>query len=232
MTSASRILVVDDDPGVLDVVSYALESEGFAVEAAEDAAGALAAAERGGFDLVVLDLMLPDLPGTDVCRKLRAAGNAIPILMLTAKDAEIDRIVGLEIGADDYVTKPFSKAELVSRVRAILRRRELDREERGPGSRRVGGIELDFGRHEVRVDGELISLTPSEFKLLALLSERPEQTFTRREMMQHLWQSTHVGDEHACDVHISNLRHKIERDPEHPERIVTVRGFGYALRPA
>jgi two-component system, OmpR family, response regulator RegX3 len=231
MTAPSRVLVVDDDDGILDVVSYALESEGFVVETASDGEDALAAAARGGFDVVVLDLMLPDLAGTEVCRRLRTEGNAVPILMLTAKDAEVDRVVGLELGADDYVTKPFSKAELVSRVRAILRRRELDREEAAPGMRRVGGIELDFGRHEVRVDGKPVSLTPSEFKLLALLSERPEQTFTRRQMMQHLWQSTHVGDEHACDVHVSNLRRKIERDPDHPERIVTVRGFGYALRP-
>jgi two-component system response regulator RegX3 len=231
MTAPSRVLVVDDDAGILDVVSYALEGEGFAVETASDGENALAAAARGGFDVLVLDLMLPDLAGTEVCRRLRAEGNAVPILMLTAKDAEVDRVVGLELGADDYVTKPFSKAELVSRVRAILRRRELDREETGPGMRRVGGIELDFGRHEVRVDGEPVALTPSEFKLLALLSERPEETFTRRQMMQHLWQSTHVGDEHACDVHVSNLRRKIERDPDHPERIVTVRGFGYALRP-
>ena len=232
MTAARRVLVVDDDPGILDVVSYALEGEGFAVEAADDGEGALTAVDRGDFDVLVLDLMLPDVPGTEVCRRLRSEGNAIPILMLTAKDAEVDRVLGLELGADDYVTKPFSKAELVSRVRAILRRRELDREEAGPGTRRVGSLELDFGRHEVRVDGEPVSLTPSEFKLLALLSERPQQTFTRREMMQHLWQSTHVGDEHACDVHVSNLRRKIERDPEHPERLVTVRGFGYALRPA
>jgi two-component system response regulator RegX3 len=231
MTAGARVLVVDDDPGILDVVSYALESDGFTVETAADGESALAAATADGFDVIVLDLMLPDISGTDLCRRLRAEDNAVPILMLTAKDAEVDRVLGLEIGADDYVTKPFSKAELISRVRAILRRRDFDRAEAGPGVRRVGGLELDFGGHEVSVDGAPVSLTPSEFKLLALLAERPQQVFTRRQIMQHLWQSAHIGDEHACDVHISNLRRKIERNPERPERVVTVRGFGYKLMP-
>jgi DNA-binding response OmpR family regulator len=231
MTTGARVLVVDDDPGILDVLSYALESEGFSVETATDGESALAAASDDGFDVIVLDVMLPDLSGTEVCRRLRVEDNAVPILMLTARDAEVDRVLGLELGADDYVTKPFSKTELVSRVRAILRRRELDRAAVGPGVRRVGRLELDFGRHEVLVDGSPVLLTPSEFRLLALLAERPEQIFTRRQMMQHLWQSVHVGDEHACDVHVSNLRRKIERDPENPERIVTVRGFGYKLMP-
>jgi DNA-binding response OmpR family regulator len=229
--SKERVLVVDDDRGIVDILSYVLESEGFEVEARFDGESALEAANAQLFDVIVLDVMLPDLSGTEICRKLRAEDVNVPILMLTAKDAEIDRVVGLELGADDYVTKPFSKAELVSRVRAILRRRALDRAEQTPALRRVGDLVVDLGRHEVEVGGRRISLTPSEFRLLALLAEQPEHVFTRREIMQHLWDSPHVGDEHAADVHISNLRRKVERDPEQPERILTVRGFGYKLMP-
>jgi two-component system response regulator RegX3 len=149
--------------------------------------------------------------------------------MLTAKDAEVDRVLGLELGADDYVTKPFSTAELVSRVRAILRRQDLDRNGTGDGTKRVGALELDPARHEVRVAGAVRHLTPSEFKLLFLLAERPDHVFTRREIMQHLWDSDYVGDQRACDIHVSNLRRKLEQDPSHPERIVTVRGIGYKL---
>src|SRR5207248_8410830 len=148
------------------------------------------------------------------------------ILMLTARDAEIDRVLGLELGADDYVTKPFSTAELMSRVRAILRRRELDRANGGSTVRHLGGLQIDLSRHEVRVDGERVHLTLSEFKVLALLAEQPDAVVSRKELMQHLWASEHVGDEHACEVHISNLRRKIERDPSHPERLLTVRGSG------
>ncbi len=151
--------------------------------------------------------------------------------MLTAKDSEVDRVVGLEVGADDYVTKPFSMAELMSRVRAILRRRRLDQEEGGP-VRRIGRLELDLVRHEVRVDDQTVRLTPSEFRLLAFLASEPERVFTRREIMQHLWQSEYVGDERASDMHVSNLRRKIERDPDDPRRVVTVRGIGYKLVPA
>jgi two-component system response regulator RegX3 len=149
--------------------------------------------------------------------------------MLTARDAERDRVLGLELGADDYVTKPFSSAELLSRVRAILRRRELDRANAGAAVRSLGGLRLDLVRHEVTVDGDPVRLTLSEFKMLSLLAEQPERTVSRRELMQHLWSSEHVGDEHACEVHISNLRRKIERDPTRPERLVTVRGMGYKL---
>jgi two-component system response regulator RegX3 len=149
--------------------------------------------------------------------------------MLTARDAERDRVLGLELGADDYVTKPFSSAELLSRVRAILRRRELDRANGGSAVRKLGGLHLDLVRHEVTVDGEPVRLTLSEFKVLSLLAEQPERVVSRRELMQHLWASDHVGDEHACEVHVSNLRRKIERDPTRPQRLVTVRGMGYKL---
>jgi two-component system, OmpR family, response regulator RegX3 len=224
----SAILLVDDDPGVLDVVAFMLRREGFDVDEERDGTAALERARENGYDIVILDVMLPGLSGTDVCRALRAESD-VPILMLTARDAEIDRVLGLELGADDYVTKPFSTAELLSRVRAILRRRELDRATGGATVRRLGGLQIDLGRHEVSVDGDRVHLTLSEFKVLSLLAEQPERIVSRRELMQHLWASEHVGDEHACEVHISNLRRKIEKDATQPERLVTVRGMGYKL---
>jgi two-component system, OmpR family, response regulator RegX3 len=228
---SSSILVVDDDPGVLDVVSFMLRREGFDVDEERDGAAALEAARTKNYDIVILDIMLPGVSGTDICRELRSESD-VPILMLTARDAEIDRVLGLELGADDYVTKPFSTAELLSRVRAILRRRELDRANGGATLRNLGGLQIDLSRHEVRVDGDRVHLTLSEFKVLALLAEQPDAVVSRKELMQHLWASEHVGDEHACEVHISNLRRKIERDPSQPQRLVTVRGMGYKLVPA
>jgi two-component system response regulator RegX3 len=228
MNVSVRVLVVDDDPGVLDVVAFTMRREGFDVDEERDGVNALAATRTRNYDIVILDVMLPGLSGTDVCRALRAESD-VPILMLTARDAETDRVLGLEIGADDYVTKPFSTAELLSRVRAILRRRELDRANGASAVRRLGGLHIDLGRHEVLVDGERVHLTLSEFKVLALLAERPESVVSRRQLMQHLWASEHVGDEHACEVHISNLRRKIERDASRPERLLTVRGLGYKL---
>ena len=225
-----RILLVDDDPGVRDVVAFTLRREGYEVDEERDGPGALEAGRTGRYGIVILDVMLPGLSGTDVCRALRAESD-VPILMLTAQDAEADRVLGLEIGADDYVTKPFSSAELLSRVRAILRRRDLDRAT-GGALRRIGGLQIDLGRSEVTVDGDRVHLTLSEFKVLSLLAERSEAVVSRRELMQHLWASEHVGDEHACEVHISNLRRKIERDPAQPRRLVTVRGLGYKLVPA
>jgi two-component system, OmpR family, response regulator RegX3 len=226
---SARILVVDDDPGIQDVVRFALAGEGFEVDAVADGKSALERTATDEYDVVVLDVMLPDVPGTEVCRRLRADGSAVPILMLTARDAEVDRVLGLELGADDYIAKPFSRAELVSRVRAILRRRDLDRAEGSGPLRHLGGLRLDFARHEVTVDGEPVQLTPSEFKLLSLLAQRPGEVFSRAEIMRHLWGSDHVGDEHPADVHVSNLRRKIEASPGRPERVVTVRGAGYKL---
>ena len=224
----ARILVVDDDPGLRDVVSFALRGEGHEVTEEGDGEGALRAVRRESFDLLILDLMLPDLSGVEVCRRVRT-DSTVPIIMLTARDGEVDRVLGLETGADDYVTKPFSVLELVSRVRAMLRRREFDRADTKVPVRRLGGLRLDFARHQVLVDDGEVLLTPSEFKVLAYLADQPERVFSRRQIMEHLWESVYVGDEHACDVHISNLRRKIERDPAHPERIVTVRGVGYKL---
>jgi two-component system, OmpR family, response regulator RegX3 len=225
----TRVLIVDDEPAIRDAVGYAFRSEGFDVEARADGESGLQAALDGDFDLVILDLMLPGLAGTEVCRRLRAE-NHVPIVMLTAKDAEVDRIVGLEIGADDYVSKPFSMGELIGRVRAILRRQHLERAS-SEGVVRVGDLELDPNRHKVTVAGEQRQLTPSEFRLLRLLADAPERVFSRREIMQHLWESAYVGDQRACDIHISNLRRKLEVDPGRPERIVTVRGVGYKLQP-
>jgi two-component system response regulator RegX3 len=224
------VLVVEDEEAIADAVAYALEGEGFEVDRAADGEEAIDRARKKDYELIVLDLRLPKVNGIEVTRTLRAE-SIVPILMLTAKDSEVDRVVGLEVGADDYVTKPFSMAELVSRVRAILRRRQLDRLS-GEPVRRVGGLRLDLVRHEVRVDEHTVRLTPSEFRLLTFLAEEPERVFSRREIMQHLWQSEYVGDERATDMHVSNLRKKIERDPDNPERVVTVRGIGYKLVPA
>jgi two-component system, OmpR family, response regulator RegX3 len=227
----TRVLVVDDDPGILDVVRYALEREGHVVSTAADTVEAARVLAGESFDVIVLDVMLPGGSGTELARRLRADGNVVPIVMLTARYAETDVVVGLEAGADDYVTKPFSTAELLSRVRAILRRRELDRSE-GKTVISAGPLQLDVTRYEARVGEESVALTPSEFRLLALLAEQPERVFSRREIMQHLWDSQHVGDEHACEVHVSNIRRKIERDPANPELLLTVRGFGYKLASA
>jgi two-component system response regulator RegX3 len=211
----------------VDAVTYALRASGFEVDAFGDGESALEAARSDGYDVLVLDVRLPGLSGIEICRRLRSESD-VPILILTAMDAEVDRVLGLEAGADDYVTKPFSVAELVSRVRAILRRRELDRAS-GGAVRRVGSLELDVNRHEARIDGRTIRLTPSEFRLLGLLAQEPERVYTRREIMQHLWDSTYVGDQRACDIHVSNLRRKIEETPGRPQRLVTVRGVGYKL---
>ena len=226
-----RILIVEDEAALVTLLRYNLEREGFDVTPSTDGIEALERARRETFDVLVLDVMLPGMSGMDVCRTVRGESD-VPILMLTARDAEVDRVLGLELGADDYVTKPFSTAELVSRIRAILRRRELDRAA-GPSSEiGVGGIVIDLARHEVQVDGEPVPLTPSEFRLLLLLAEQPERAFTREQIMEHLWHTPYVGDARACDAHISNLRRKVERDPAHPERIVTVREVGYKLVPA
>ena len=223
-----RVLLVDDERDILDPVGYALEREGFEVRAVENGQAALELARAEPFDVVLLDVMLPGMSGIDVCRTLRSESD-VPIVMLTARDAEVDRVLGLELGADDYVTKPFSTAELISRIRALLRRRELDRQSQSRSELRLGGVLIDLARHTVQVDGRTVNLTPSEFRLLLLLAQQPERVFTRQQIMEHLWQTPYVGDTRACDAHVSNLRRKIERDPAHPERIVTVREVGYKL---
>jgi two-component system response regulator RegX3 len=225
---STRILLADDEPDLLEPLAYTLRQHGFDVTTVPDGTAALAEARSGRYDVLICDVLMPGALGTDVCRTLRAESD-LPIILLTAKDAEVDRVLGLELGADDYVTKPFSSAELVSRLRALLRRRELDRSAGTAATLEVDGLEIDYVRHEVRVDGRDVALTPSEFTLLSLLAESPGQVFSRSQIMQRLWESPHVGDGRAADVHISNLRRKIERDPAHPLRIVTVREFGYKL---
>jgi DNA-binding response OmpR family regulator len=227
---SARLLLVEDEHTIADAVQYGLRAEGFDAEAVGTGEEALERIGESAYDVVVLDLMLPGISGLEVCRRVRES-SAVPIVMLTARTAEVDIVLGLEAGADDYVQKPFSMPELVSRVRAILRRRELDRQ--GDGAvRRVGGLQLDLRQHTATVDGRAIELTVSELRLLALLADDPGRAYSRRELMQHLWDSPHVGDLRACDAHITNLRKKIERDPSQPERIVTVRGVGYKLAAA
>jgi two-component system, OmpR family, response regulator RegX3 len=231
--SRGKILVADDEPSVRESVGYALQQEGFDVTIATD--GDDADSKLGpevDFDLLVLDIMMPGKSGLDLCRDVRGR-SPVPIILLTAKDAEVDKVVGLEVGADDYVTKPFSVRELLGRVRAQLRRRELDRAT-GPGDDNGKGIDagevtIDLARHLVTVRGEPVNLTRSEFQVLRLLAEHPGQVFSRLQIMEELWQSEFSGDVRACDVHISNLRQKIERDPQDPELVLTVRGVGYKL---
>lgn len=222
-----KILVVEDEPAIADAVGYALAEAGYEVDTVGDGDNAIAAARGTRYDLMILDLLLPGTQGLDVCRTLRSESD-LPIVMLTAREAEADRVVGLDGGADDYVTKPFSIAELVSRVRALLRRRELDRK-RSPVVQQVGSLQIDVTRHSATIDGKPLPLTRSEFRLLNLLASEPGRTFTRDELVRHLWQSDFVGDRRAIDVHISNLRRKLESDPHHPRRLLTARGVGYKL---
>jgi two-component system response regulator RegX3 len=223
-----RILIVDDEPSLVSGLSYALERDGFDVEVATDGEGAVDMALSRNLDLIILDVMLPKLSGTDACRRIRAASD-VPIIMLTARDSERDLVNGLEVGADDYVTKPFSSAELLSRISALLRRRTIDRGASGHVSLKVGDITIDLLADTVTVEGRGVGLTPSEFKVICLLASAPDSVFSRRQIMEHLWGSTHIGDEHTCEVHISALRRKIERDPGAHERLITVRGEGYLL---
>jgi two-component system response regulator RegX3 len=225
---SERILLVEDDPGMVETVSYALRAEGFDLDVVGDGDQAVTRALSEEYDLLLLDVSLPGLSGVEVCRRVREE-SVVPIVMVTARDAEVERVLGLESGADDYVTKPFSLAELISRVRAILRRRRLDSAPPVTSIRKVGALELDLIRHRARIEGKPLPLTPSEFRLLALLAEDPERAVSRREIMQHLWESSFVGDQRACDTHILNIRRKLERDPAHPTRLVTVRGLGYQL---
>jgi two-component system, OmpR family, response regulator RegX3 len=230
--SSGRILVADDEPSVRDAVGYALQQEGFDVELAIDGDDADRKLSPGDldFDLLILDIMMPGRSGLDLCRDVRSR-SPVPIILLTAKDAEVDKVVGLEVGADDYVTKPFSVRELLGRVRAQLRRRELDRSSsvREGKTIEAGAVRIDLARHLVTVRDEPVNLTRSEFQVLRLLAERPGQVFSRLEIMEELWQSEFSGDVRACDVHISNLRQKIEIDPQEPELVLTVRGVGYRL---
>jgi two-component system response regulator RegX3 len=226
----SRILVVDDEEAIRDGLGYLLRAEGLEVVCRSDGSSAIDAVAHDEFDLIVLDVMLGDISGVEVVRRLRADNTVVPVLLLTARDAEADIVLGFEAGADDYVVKPFSQRELVSRVRAILRRRELDRHE-GDRERRAGDVTIDLLRHEVFVAGVPVRLTPIELRILSLLSEE-DRAYSRRELLAAAWDTSFVPDDRSCDGHIANIRRKIEDDPSDPTRLLTVRGVGYRLRRA
>jgi two-component system response regulator RegX3 len=225
----TRVLVVEDEESFSDALSYMLRREGFEAVVASTGPEALAEFDRGGADIVLLDLMLPGLPGTEVCRQLRAR-SAVPIIMLTAKDGEIDKVVGLELGADDYVTKPYSARELVARIRAVLRRRGGETEP-APAEAvlAVGPVRMDVDRHVVAVDGEQVALPLKEFDLLEVLLRNAGRVLTRMQLIDRVWGSDYVGDTKTLDVHVKRLRAKIEPDPANPTHLVTVRGLGYKL---
>jgi DNA-binding response OmpR family regulator len=227
--AGGRILIVEDEPHIVELVRYNLVQEGFQVSVAYDGAEALQKAKQDCPDLVILDLMLPYVDGLEVCRHLRRE-SAVPILMLTAKDGEQHRVVGLEMGADDYVTKPFSPPELVARVRAILRRTNREAPRPGGTPLRVGGLVLDPTTHEVTLNDRLIELTTKEFDLLQLLLGHPSRVFTRDFLLEHIWGYDYFGSTRTVDMHISRLREKIEDDPNNPTYITTVRGVGYKLK--
>ena len=224
--SQARILVVEDEAALADTVRYNLEREGYAVTVAADGRRALDRFRADSPSLVILDLMLPELSGLDVCREIRQI-STVPIIMVTAKDSEADKVAGLELGADDYVTKPFSVRELVSRVRAHLRREEMTGGA-GTSKRYSGGsVDLDPVRHEVRIRGELVALPPKEFALLEMLLRLKGRLLTRDHLIAEVWGADYFGDTKTLDVHVKRLRQKIEEDPHRPSHLVTVRGLGY-----
>jgi len=221
----TRVLVVEDEESFSDALSFMLRREGYEVGVAADGATALDEFDRHGADLVLLDLMLPGISGTEVCRTLRQR-SAVPIIMVTAKDGEVDKVVGLELGADDYVTKPFSSRELVARIRAVLRRRG-EPEEMLPSILEAGPVRIDVDRHVVAVRGETIAMPLKEFDLLELLVRNAGRVLTRGQIIDRVWGSDYVGDTKTLDVHVKRLRAKIEADPREPSLILTVRGLGY-----
>ena len=221
----TRILVVEDEVSFSDPLSYLLRKEGYEVSVAETGPEALEDFDRAGADLVLLDLMLPGLSGTEVCRALRQRSN-VPVIMLTAKDSEIDKVVGLEIGADDYVTKPYSSRELLARIRAVLRRGQ-EPEDLLPSTLEVGPVRMDVERHVVSVAGRPTQLPLKEFELLEMLLRHAGRVLTRMQLIDRVWGSDYVGDTKTLDVHVKRLRAKIEPDPAEPRHIVTVRGLGY-----
>ena len=226
---SQKILVVDDEPHILELVKYNLAQEGYEVLTAHDGAQAVARARDSQPDLIILDIMLPYVDGLEVCRQIRR-DSAVPIIMLTAKGGELERVVGLEIGADDYVTKPFSPRELVARVRAILRRTGAEASPGQSGPLRGGRLILDPNTHEVTLDGRTVDLTAKEFELLRLLLSHPNRVFTRDFLQEHIWGYDYYGSPRTVDMHISRLREKIEDDPGSPTYIVTVRGVGYKFK--
>ena len=225
----TRVLVVEDEESFSDALSYMLGREGFEAVVARTGPEALTEFDRSGADIVLLDLMLPGLSGTEVCRTLRTRSN-VPIIMLTAKDGEIDKVVGLELGADDYVTKPYSARELVARIRAVLRRRgDAAEAPPGDGVLEAGRVRMDVERHVVAVAGEPVSLPLKEFDLLEYLLRNAGRVLTRGQLIDRVWGSDYVGDTKTLDVHVKRLRAKLEPDPANPTCLLTVRGLGYKL---
>ncbi|RLV54886.1 DNA-binding response regulator [Aeromicrobium phragmitis] len=221
----TKVLIVEDEASYSEALSYVLRKEGFDVAVAETGTDALEAFERGGADIVLLDLMLPGIPGTEVCRAIRQT-SAVPIIMVSAKDTEVDKVVGLELGADDYVTKPYSPRELVARIRAVLRRGGVEEAEESP-TLQVGTVRMDVDRHIVTVDGVEVRFPLKEFELLEFFLRNPGRVLTRGQLIDRVWGADYVGDTKTLDVHVKRLRAKIEPDPAHPTTLTTVRGLGY-----
>lgn len=226
----ARVLVVEDEESFSDALSYLLRKEGFEVAVATTGTAALTEFDRNGADIVLLDLMLPEMSGTEVCRQLRLK-SAVPIIMVTARDSEIDKVVGLEIGADDYVTKPYSPRELVARVRAVLRRTAAEAAEESAQTLAAGPVRMDVERHVVTVSGDAVALPLKEFELLELLLRNAGRVLTRGQLIDRVWGADYVGDTKTLDVHVKRLRSKIEPEPSNPRYIVTVRGLGYKFEP-
>jgi len=226
----ARVLVVEDEVSFSDPLSYMLRKEGFEVAVAATGTGALTEFDRNGADIVLLDLMLPEMSGTEVCRQLRLKSQ-VPIIMVTARDSEIDKVVGLEIGADDYVTKPYSPRELVARVRAVLRRNAIEPAEVSGTTLGAGPVRMDVDRHVVTVDGATVALPLKEFELLELLLRNAGRVLTRGQLIDRVWGADYVGDTKTLDVHVKRLRSKLEPEPSTPRHIVTVRGLGYKFEP-
>ena len=226
----SRVLVVEDEESFSDALSYMLRKEGFEVSVASTGPAALTEFDRAGADIVLLDLMLPEMSGTEVCRQLRQRSH-VPIIMVTARDSEIDKVVGLEIGADDYVTKPYSPRELVARIRAVLRRQSAEAAESGGPTLAAGPVRMDIERHVVTVDGGPVQLPLKEFELLELLLRNAGRVLTRGQLIDRVWGADYVGDTKTLDVHVKRLRSKVEPEPSAPRFIVTVRGLGYKFEP-
>ncbi len=226
----ARVLVVEDEESFSDALSYMLRKEGFEVSVAATGTAALTEFDRTGADIVLLDLMLPEMSGTEVCRQLRSRSN-VPIIMVTARDSEIDKVVGLEIGADDYVTKPYSPRELVARVRAVLRRQSGEAVEVTAPTLAAGPVRMDVERHVVTVSGDAVPLPLKEFELLEMLLRNAGRVLTRGQLIDRVWGADYVGDTKTLDVHVKRLRSKIEPEPSTPRHIVTVRGLGYKFEP-
>jgi two-component system response regulator RegX3 len=224
----TRILVVEDESSFSEALEFLLGKEGFSVVTAATGTEALKKFDQGGIDLILLDLMLPEISGTEVCRQIRAKSK-VPIIMLTAKDSEVDKVVGLEIGADDYVTKPYSSRELVARINAVLRRNGGEGVVMDAGVMTVHGIRMDIDRHQVSINGIPASLPLKEFELLEFLMRNAGRVLTRMQLIDRVWGSDYVGDTKTLDVHIKRLRAKIEDDPANPKIIQTVRGLGYKM---